>query len=655
MAGNKIDLLLNILKKGSGAQQAQQDLSGVQKAVKAAGAAIGGYLTVQTVQQAHAFAKLGGETLRTRNAFVAISGGADEAASRLEAMREATRGALSEQQAMSAANRLMQMGLAENADELGHVTEMAVRLGTAMGRDAAQSIEEFSLLLANQSIPRLDTFGISAGKVRTRIKELQAATPGMTREMAFMQATFEEGAVAMDRLGDSTEDQLLRLEQMEAQLADTKAELATKFVPVWAAFLDRMNMGIEEAINWTDRLRQMGGAFVGLGYHIAGADEAGLRFLERMDLIADASERADSVREAGVAFREMEADTRAAQDALVGMGGAVGQAFREAESASIAATGGIENAGTAAGGAAPLFGGLAQSVTDLGGAFAQGIPDTQDMWNLVLQTGRAAGMSAQEMGAMAVGMGVAERSEVDATLAAYRVIEAWDQKQVSGKALVEVTQLMQKHSEELEKAEAALADGDEELAEAHEEAAEQALEMAEALVEAAENAEETDESVGRMERTTRDAERAMQGLEGSARNTDGALDGVERSARDTQMALEGIEREIYIDIYYREHDRPTDVPGSDDDTPTGPGIQTGTHFWGGGWAMVGEGGPELVNLPRGAAVTPAWRTAMVRNDQRRYNSSYTRNQTVVVQDVAAMAMMLEEARRERRRRVRGGF
>jgi hypothetical protein len=240
-------------------------------------------------------------------------------------------------------------------------------------------------------------------------------------------------------------------------------------------------------------------------------------------------------------------------------------------------------------------------------------------------------------------------------MATYRAVEAWEAQRLSGKGLLEVQDLVEKQAEELGKAQAALAEGDEEAAEAHEEAAEQALEMAEAILEAAENAEETEDSVGRMERTTRDAERAMQGLEGGARNADGALDGVERSARDTQMALEGIEREIYIDIYYREHDRPSDIPGSDDETPVGPGIQTGTRFWGGGWAMVGEGGPELVNLPRGAAVTPAWRTAMVRNDQRRYNNQYTQNQTVVVQDVAAMAMVLEEARRETRRRVRRSF
>jgi len=33
-------------------------------------------------------------------------------------------------------------------------------------------------------------------------------------------------------------------------------------------------------------------------------------------------------------------------------------------------------------------------------------------------------------------------------------------------------------------------------------------------------------------------------------------------------------------------------------------LQTGSLYWGGGWAMLGERGPELVRLPRGAAVFP---------------------------------------------------
>ena len=130
---------------------------------------------VQAGQMIHELARFGAQSLRTERAFEAIAGGADEAKRRLDAMSRATHGAMSEQDMMAQASRLMQMGLANNAGELAQITEMATRLGSAMGLDANNAIEQFSLTLANQSIPRLDAFGISAGKVRKKIADLQAA------------------------------------------------------------------------------------------------------------------------------------------------------------------------------------------------------------------------------------------------------------------------------------------------------------------------------------------------------------------------------------------------------------------------------------------------------------------------------------------------
>lgn len=117
-------------------------------------------------------------------------------------LREATMGMVSDFDLMLAGNRFLSMGLASSADEAGRLAEMAITLGSAMGKDAGPAMEEFALLLANQSIPRLDTFGISAGRVRTRIQELQEATPGLTRETAFLQAVMEEAGDSMERVGD---------------------------------------------------------------------------------------------------------------------------------------------------------------------------------------------------------------------------------------------------------------------------------------------------------------------------------------------------------------------------------------------------------------------------------------------------------------------
>jgi hypothetical protein len=49
-------------------------------------------------------------------------------------------------------------------------------------------------------------------------------------------------------------------------------------------------------------------------------------------------------------------------------------------------------------------------------------------------------------------------------------------------------------------------------------------------------------------------------------------------------------------------------------TPTGhPVYQTGTNYTPGGFALVGDAGPELVRLPTGSSVLPSWQTAGVMN------------------------------------------
>ena len=100
--------------------------------------------------------------------------------SMLAKLRPATMGVVSDAGLMQAANKMMAMGLADTEDKAAGFSEMAVKLGTAMGKDATTAMEEFSLMLANHSIPRLDTFGMSAARVRARIAELTGDTEDVT-------------------------------------------------------------------------------------------------------------------------------------------------------------------------------------------------------------------------------------------------------------------------------------------------------------------------------------------------------------------------------------------------------------------------------------------------------------------------------------------
>lgn len=120
-------------------------------------------------------------------------------------VRAATGGIVDDMTLQEGANRMLQMGIAQTPAELERLMEMAVKLGGSLGMDPTKALSDFSLMLANNSIMRLDQFGISAGAVRARIGELKEEFEGIDRSRAFQLAVLEIGSTALTRLGDAAD------------------------------------------------------------------------------------------------------------------------------------------------------------------------------------------------------------------------------------------------------------------------------------------------------------------------------------------------------------------------------------------------------------------------------------------------------------------
>ena len=102
----------------------------------------------------------------------------------------------------------------------------------------------FSFLLSNQSIELLDTFGISSGKVRERIEELQEANKGLARDQAFVTAVLEEGALAMERLGDATEQNVSAVGKLTTRFQNMLAVMGQDVVGIVEPIAAAMEAGI---------------------------------------------------------------------------------------------------------------------------------------------------------------------------------------------------------------------------------------------------------------------------------------------------------------------------------------------------------------------------------------------------------------------------
>jgi hypothetical protein len=154
--------------------------------------------------------------------FEAFAGSTEQAAVFLDAFQRATDGTVSKMDAMRSAGKMLQMGLVSNADEMEVMASIATKLGDQT-QGAGDRMADFSALLANRSIPRLDNFGISSGKVRARVEELKKA--GHDLDEAFKLAVLEQGRISLEKLGDTSESTATKLDRARAGWEDTKAAL----------------------------------------------------------------------------------------------------------------------------------------------------------------------------------------------------------------------------------------------------------------------------------------------------------------------------------------------------------------------------------------------------------------------------------------------
>lgn len=194
---------------------------------------------------------------QTRNTFNTLTATIGASTDAMERMRNATQGMVSDADLMEAGNKLISMGLAKTGEDMEKYTRIASKLGTAMGNDATASLENFSLMLANQSILRLDSFGISSGKVRERIAELTQGVNAVDRETAFMTATMEQAEISMKKLGDAPLTSGQKMQVAQAKIANLKNEIAERMIPVMANLYESVTPIITKISDWINNNREL--------------------------------------------------------------------------------------------------------------------------------------------------------------------------------------------------------------------------------------------------------------------------------------------------------------------------------------------------------------------------------------------------------------
>lgn len=202
--------------------------------------------------------KLGAVTTQTQNVFEALSGELKDSSSLLNNLRKATKGVVTDTALMQGANQLMRMGLADNAQEIEQLIDMAVKLKQPTDT-ASEAVDNFAMMLANQSVERLDSFGISSAKVRAEIEKLIATGQALNREEAFKMAVLDLGADAVANLGSAVDESATEVAKLETRwqnFLDTIGQDVNTNIEITAKF-------INDVSDWsqTDEAQQQRGAF----------------------------------------------------------------------------------------------------------------------------------------------------------------------------------------------------------------------------------------------------------------------------------------------------------------------------------------------------------------------------------------------------------
>ena len=162
------------------------------------------------VRQLIKFTQQSAKVESMQRAFTTLSGGFDNASISINKLQKATNNTMSEFDLFQQANNAMVLGVSKNSDEMAEMFDIAQRLGRALGRDTASSVESLVTGIGRQSRLMLDNIGIivkSEEAYEKYAKGLNKTAKELTdteKKQAFLEATMESARKKVKNLGKET-------------------------------------------------------------------------------------------------------------------------------------------------------------------------------------------------------------------------------------------------------------------------------------------------------------------------------------------------------------------------------------------------------------------------------------------------------------------
>jgi len=223
------------------------------------------------IRQLGRFAVQSAKVESMERAFTTLTGASENSSIAFEKLQQATDGTMSEFDLFQQANNAMILGVSKNSDEMAEMFDIAQRLGRALGRDTASSVESLITGIGRQSRLMLDNIGIivkADEAYESYANKLGISSDKLTdaqKKQAFLQATMESARAKANSLGEETKSTQDAFDRLSASTANLVTFLGDKLSPITTSLAnDLANMadsisgkGMKEQENRQQKLNEL--------------------------------------------------------------------------------------------------------------------------------------------------------------------------------------------------------------------------------------------------------------------------------------------------------------------------------------------------------------------------------------------------------------
>jgi|21_taG_2_1085346.scaffolds.fasta_scaffold00886_20 hypothetical protein len=200
-----------------------------------------------------------------RLSFDSLTQSAGIASGTLEKLRKATNNTASDADLLTQANNALILGVATSSDQMARMFDVAQRLGRALGRDAASSVESLITGIGRQSRLMLDNIGIivkADEAYKSYAEKLGITADKLTdaqKKTAFLNATMEAAEKKVQALGEEQLGAVDNFSAFSASLSNAADVIGKRLTPTLSLAARVYGGFIDDIIGANPEVKKYGG------------------------------------------------------------------------------------------------------------------------------------------------------------------------------------------------------------------------------------------------------------------------------------------------------------------------------------------------------------------------------------------------------------